>query len=259
MRGLYEVTRAAVTVDGVTSDMFRTTMGVKQGCLLSPFLFSLMLNDLDEFLGGGVVVEGVLIRTLMYADDIALLADYPRVLQGMIDRLSEYCRMWNLCVNLDKSKVLVIRKGGRIGKSERWKYRGEDIEVVKRYKYLGVIVTSGLSMNEHMVERERLSKNSMNAVWKKVIGSESVCLSEKYRLFRAVFCSMFCYCSQVWGYGYADQVERLLRYFLKRVLRVAAEYTELCGVSRDGCTAYGVAYLRQPHEIYRKSPVPLQS
>ena len=111
-------------------------------------------------------------------------------------------------------------EGWRRRRDEFWRYRGEDVEVVGKYRYLGMTVTSGLSMSEHLRERRVMVRNSVGAVWNRVIGNESVSLSVKYRLFASVFRSMFCYAAQVWGYGYFEEVDGLLRYYLKRVLRL---------------------------------------
>ena len=79
--------------DGCTlSEEFTIKSGVKQGCVLSPVLFSLYLNDLPETLPGGLTVAGVSIKILLYADDIVILSDSPVGLQKMIDCLHNYCK-----------------------------------------------------------------------------------------------------------------------------------------------------------------------
>ena len=81
----------------------------------------------------------------MYADDIVLLADSPAVLQLMIDSLHKYCLQWCLKLNLNKSKIVVFRKGGRLRSDLCWKYGNNVIEIVNEYKYLGVILTFNMS------------------------------------------------------------------------------------------------------------------
>ena len=47
---MYEGIKAKIRVNGVLSDTFPCQLGVRQGENLSPFLFSLYLNDLESFL-----------------------------------------------------------------------------------------------------------------------------------------------------------------------------------------------------------------
>ena len=60
---------------------FNINIGVKQGCLLSPLLFSLYLNDLPEALTRAKTLAPALgdqeIPCLMYADDLAILSESP--------------------------------------------------------------------------------------------------------------------------------------------------------------------------------------
>lgn len=97
---VYSNTKSVVWVNDGYTEEFETFTGVKQGCLLSPLLFALYLNDLYEHLGGGLKVEELNIRLLMYADDIVILADNIDVLQNMINKLEAYCDAWNMEVNL---------------------------------------------------------------------------------------------------------------------------------------------------------------
>lgn len=45
---LYKNTKAVVWSAEGRTDEFKTVCGVKQGCLLSPLLFSLFLNDVED-------------------------------------------------------------------------------------------------------------------------------------------------------------------------------------------------------------------
>ena len=50
---------------------------------------------------------------LLYADDIAIVADSIGNLQRLINVLNEFCNKWRMTVNLNKTKIIIFRKGGR--------------------------------------------------------------------------------------------------------------------------------------------------
>ena len=85
--------------------------GKKQGCCLLGLCFSLFLNNLIDFIGGGVEINGKIIRSLLYADNIAILAINPKALQEIISRIQLYFELWNLKINLLKSKTMVRGNG----------------------------------------------------------------------------------------------------------------------------------------------------
>ena len=73
------------------------------------------LNDLEnELIQKGV--EGfdigmLKLYLLLYADDIVIFSNTSEGLQNGLDNLSEYCSKWKLTVNIDKTKIMVFRKG----------------------------------------------------------------------------------------------------------------------------------------------------
>ena len=96
-----------------------------QGEALSPLLFSLFVNDLEmELLNNTdrLYQLNVLHLCLMYADDTMLFSESVSELQSMLDTLFLYTTKWNLIVNINKSKIMVFRKGGKIKPEEKWTY-----------------------------------------------------------------------------------------------------------------------------------------
>lgn len=99
---------------GEFTDEVRATKGVLQGDSLSPILFCLFLFDLEKFfLGRGHHKVGQDLELLLYADDMTITANNVIDMQDKLDTLYDYCRINELEVNTDKSKIMIAQKSGR--------------------------------------------------------------------------------------------------------------------------------------------------
>ena len=74
-------------------DVFFKSLGVRQGECLSPLLFSLFLNDIEDIHSGfeGLDVDMFKLYMLLYADDIVIFANDAEELQLGLNLISEYC------------------------------------------------------------------------------------------------------------------------------------------------------------------------
>ncbi|KAL1124411.1 hypothetical protein AAG570_001040 [Ranatra chinensis] len=103
----------------------------------------------------------------------------------MINRLEEYCGLWNLAINLRKSKTVIFRKGGRI-RDIKLTYMKQNIEIANEYNYLGVIFTPKLVFEKQINRKVTQAKLGLNTIWKRFIQKEEIELEAKMPIFRSV-------------------------------------------------------------------------
>lgn len=109
---LYSDFKSQVICSTVLTDTFNVTTGVKQGCILSPFLFILGINWVLKQLvtsGGRRGIRWTLtsvLEDLDYADDIALLAHRHQDMQTKTNALATTAGNLGLKINIKKTKHL---------------------------------------------------------------------------------------------------------------------------------------------------------
>ena len=103
VQSLYDNLSCTVRVNNFGTDWFNVTQGVKQGCVISPTLFSIYVIDLAVELNSlncGVSLQETLnISILLYADDIAILSETEAGMQAMLNKLDGWCRKWRTMYN----------------------------------------------------------------------------------------------------------------------------------------------------------------
>ena len=103
------------------TQLFPSTIGVRQGDTLSPDQFKIFINDLPDIFDTSCdeIDIGMLhFNCLLYADDVILLSTTEAGLQNCISKLEKYCDDWCIEVNLVKSKVMIFNKKVQVGKDQ---------------------------------------------------------------------------------------------------------------------------------------------
>ena len=207
-----------------SDDFFTSTAGVFQGESLSPFLFSMYLNDLDTFLKDsedvGVQLDYFLLTIIMFADDMVLFSKTRQGLQNALDALSKYCSLWGMSVNTSKTKCMAFKNGGKISKLDTWTYENAKLETVNKFKYLGFILSSSGKFAQSiaaMADQGRVAlfnmKTSLNCY-------ADLDLKTKLKLFNCFISPVIENACEVWGFCKADKLDTLYLGFLKSILGV---------------------------------------
>jgi hypothetical protein len=63
---------------------------------------------------------------LLFADDLAVGATTRIGLQRTINCVKDFCEEWGLKMNVDKTKVVVFKKEGKLSRDEKWWLDGKE-------------------------------------------------------------------------------------------------------------------------------------
>lgn len=223
---MYKSLESCVKVNGVFSDFFKCPVGVRQGCMISPTLFLVFINNLANHVKvngrhGVQLLPGLLeLYILLFADDVVLMSTTTFGLQHQLDILRNCCDRLKLTVNQEKTKIMVFRKGGYLSKSERWYYKGNILEVVNKYCYLGFMFSTKLSAKigtDHLVSKAKKASFFLLKVFFKC---KDMSKDIFFKIFDAKVQSILLYSSEVWGASKLQSIERVHMFVCKRFLNV---------------------------------------
>ena len=111
LRNLYAGQEATARTGHATTDWFQIGKGVRQGCILSPFLFNLYAEHIMKNAGldeaqAGIKIAGRNINTLRYADDTTLMVESEEERKSSLMKVKEESEKVDLELNIQKTKVM---------------------------------------------------------------------------------------------------------------------------------------------------------
>ncbi len=117
---------------GKVSEKFVIGNGTPQGSIVSPLLFSIMINDVFEDLDNGLGLS-------LFADDGATwnIGFIVKKLQEAIAIVEEWSYKWGFKFSVDKTKIMFFTRK-KIGSEVKIKLYNQELERVKHFKFLGI-------------------------------------------------------------------------------------------------------------------------
>lgn len=222
VHNLYEQVKAKIrTLEGMPV-CFSNDIGVKQGCPLSPMLFGLYIDKLEEWLNNdsseGVQLANYVIKLLLYVDDLILIAKSAKGLREHLKTLETFCHEVGMQVNISKTKVMIFswRRNKKI--QVDFLFEGSPLEVVNEYKYLG------LNFHNHL-NWETCRAKRIQGGWKALYSLQNRCRNaelwdwkSKRMLFGLLVTPVILYGREIWGNSMSDQKWRQLERIQKHLI-----------------------------------------
>ncbi|KAK7484794.1 hypothetical protein BaRGS_00023968, partial [Batillaria attramentaria] len=146
---------------------FDCPRGVRQRCSASPVTFSLLINEVANCVNengnhGIQLLPGFQeLFSLLFVDDVSLMSATPVRLQNQISNLERASKNLGLQVSLEKTKVMVFRKGEHLSAKEKWYIGSTQIEVVNSYRYLGFTLSAKLSFTNALLDYAKKWKDKV--------------------------------------------------------------------------------------------------
>ena len=186
-----------VYLNGDIGDWFRTTVGVRHGCLLSPTLFNIFLErimtDALEDHKGTVSIGGRTITNLRFAGDIDGLAGKEEEVASLVDHLDNTSAAFGMEISAENTKLMTNNANGI---SIDIRINSEKLDKVDSFKYLGAVVTDQGSKPEVL---SRIAQTTAAPARLKTIWSDKhISLSSKIRLMCSLVISVLLYACETW-------------------------------------------------------------
>ena len=197
IKSLYMHSEICVRVNSATTKPFRVSVGLRQGCSLSPILFLIYMDRIvkNSESCGGVKIGECTVQRLLFADDLVLLDSTQNGLQQALDRFSDACSVAGMKISTTKTETMCL---SRQPKQCSLQIDGVPLKQSEKFKYLGVSFTSDGRQNSELDIRIGKASAVMRQLHRSVVLKRELCTKAKLSIFRSVYVPILTYGHECW-------------------------------------------------------------
>ncbi|CAI6343800.1 unnamed protein product [Macrosiphum euphorbiae] len=196
---MYKSQTVIIQIDGKEQEA-KIKKGVRQGCILSPMLFNLYIEEamkeLREEIQKGVRIGGTMVTALRFADDIAFCAEREDDLQNTlvtIDRILK--NKYGMKLNKKKTKIMVCSKTNPVRLNIN--IGNEQIKQVQQFTYLGSNITEDGRSKTNIICRIAQAKRAFQDK-SHILTTNSVSLEIRKKFLKSYIWSVALFGSETW-------------------------------------------------------------
>ena len=229
-----------ILYDGEESESFQLNNGIPQGDSMSPTLFCLFINDLfdylrqEEALTDPVIInDSMRINSVIYADDLLIMSQSQEGIIKQIKIIQSYCKENGLQINYNKTKIMIHNEKAEY---RHLKIHFHDttriIEVVKEYKYLGVLISKDNKKHIEQLEKNGRKSAFMTAKLLKEFGNINGCFLKQ--TFEMIALSKMKYGGELCFYNNLKNLNKIQIQFYKRFCHLKNATPTYCLIGEFG-------------------------
>lgn len=202
IKSIYQNTKNTLLINDVKSKSFTSDVGLRQGCVLSPNLFSIYINDLAKNLKlmekecGLKIGNDHFVCFLLFADDISLISHSSIGLQKLLNFVEQHSKKFRYEISSQKSKIMFFQHDEQMPGS--YYIYNKSIELVHNFKYLGVWFNSKLDWSDHLSAIISSAKRQYNMLVAFQGKTNTLSIKAKKVLYESNVRSILEYASEVW-------------------------------------------------------------
>ncbi|KAK3538621.1 hypothetical protein QTP86_008833 [Hemibagrus guttatus] len=197
VRSLYNRSRSLVRIASCMSDLFPVHVGLRQGCPLSLVLFIVFMDRISRHSQGleGVRFGDHRISSLIFADDVVLLASSGLDLLHALGHFAAECEAAGMRVSTSKSEAMVL---DRKKVTCTLQVEGEVLPQVEKFKYLGVLFTSEGRMDREIDRRIGAAAAVMRSMYRSVVVKKELSRKAKLSIYQSIYAPTLTYAHELW-------------------------------------------------------------
>lgn len=236
IKNMYEETANVVRVSGKTTESFMTDRGVRQGGVLSPFIFIILMDEIARQVNknerkthiGYNRLRPIYMNELMYADDLLIFANTKRDLQNRINKWSREMRKYGLQINKQKTEIMKI---SNTQEEVTINIEEQEKKSVDRLKYLGTIVRPDGKIEEEISNRVNKTMSTYGMLYKILFNKKEISKWTKIKIYESVLLPMLTYGCESWVL--TEKLKQKIITCEMKILRKIAGVTRLDKIRND--------------------------